>query len=175
MNRTFLKLAGVFTVGAVLGAAGVCVLAARASSLYVQMVRLSFASEEERRLVEAWSRGDLASAERHAACGIEAEGALVSFDPSRSMWDFSFPLFGLWVNEGTTYPVSDRTRLLALAHSRMAVVLERRGRAEDAALAYAEAARLGGGGSIDEWRSAAAIVLAGAGSPSASKAPEERK
>jgi hypothetical protein len=153
------SLSAAFLVGIVVGVAALCLLSSRASRLYVQMVRLAFASEEERRLVAAWNRGDLNSAARHAACGIEAEGEMPSFDPANSLWDLSFPMMGLWANDQTKYPVTDRKSLLALAHSRMGLVLERQGRTEDAAKEYTEAAQVGGGGSVEKWRSAAATVL----------------
>lgn len=165
MSRQIVKLVAAFVAGGVVGAAALSLLSTRASKLYVQTLRLSFASEEERRLADAWRRGDYVSAARHAACGIEAESESASFNPSNSVWDWTYPVVGLWVNERTSYPVDSRDSLRALAHSRMGRVLEKQGKSDEAAKEYAEAARLGGG-DANRWRAAASVTLRDKGSSS---------
>ncbi len=126
--RRGMAAGGVLAAGMVCGIIIVSLMSVRASRLYVQMIRLSFAAEETQRAREALGRGDLSAASRHAACGIEAEANTSTFDPLNTMWTVSFPLTGAWVTERTRYPVADRSNLAALAHARLGVVLNDRSR-----------------------------------------------
>ncbi len=154
-----IALCSIFTAGMIVGAIIVGLLSVRASRLYIQMVRLSFASEETQRASEALRRGEALDASRHAGCGIDVEGNTSTFDPVNTMWTLSFPLLGAWVTERTKYPVADRTQLVALAHARFGVILERMGRTEEANQEFAEAGRLSGRADITTWRKAGLVTL----------------
>lgn len=159
MSKRWMIGVTLFAAGVVTGSAGTAVLSSRASVLFLQTVRLSFASEEEGKAVGAWKAHDLRAAARHAACGVELESAPSTFEPSGSTWDPTYFLMGLWVNTKTQYPVSNRTQLRALAHARLGRILEESGRSEDAATEYADAGKLGGNVDSQRWRKAAEVTL----------------
>lgn len=149
----------VFTVGVLAGASLLAFMSSHASRLFLQMVRMSFASEEETRLAEAWRKGAMSDALAHAACGVAAERGPQAFDPVRSPWGMGFPLMGAFVTERTRYPVQDSSRVEALAHAKLAVVLERLGQAEAAQQEYAAAARLTGQTDASRWKEVALSEL----------------
>lgn len=159
MSRPWLRTLVSLAVGISIGAVGTSLLAARASRVYVQIVRLSFTAEQESRLKAAWQAKDLRAAERHAACGVELEGESHAFDPAASIWSPGFTVLGFWAHEGTRYPVSDRTGLRALAHARLGRVLEEAGRSDEAVKEYATAGRLGDDENAEKWRKAAEVTL----------------
>jgi len=148
-----------FLAGAACGGLLVASLAERASGLYLQMTRMTLASEQERRASQALRSGALAAAMNHASCGVILEEGPEALKPSRSAWHLTFPAMGAFVTERTTYPVQDNTRLLALAHAKLAVVWERGGDQQRAAQEYETAVRLAGDGDVIKWREAARAAL----------------
>ena len=65
-----LAASAVFLLGVAAGGALVASMAARASRLYVQMMRLRLTSELDDQSRMAWKRGDLPSAAIHASCAV---------------------------------------------------------------------------------------------------------
>jgi len=143
---------GTLVAGSLLGAGIVAWWSSRASGQYLQMMRLSFATEQEMRLRQAWQAGDLTSALRHAACKVEVDKKSRAFDPEWSVWHFWYPLLGVVANERTPWNPAHGTNVEAIAHAQLAVVLERLGRAEDASREFADAKLIGGGADIAIWR-----------------------
>lgn len=134
----------IFMVGVVAGAALVAFWSSKASRLYVQMTRFSFASEQELLLRRAWQKGDLQTALTHAACQVVADGPTRAFDPAHSQWHFWFPVFGAGAAERTAWNPARGTNVEALAHAELAAVWERLGRSDAAEREYAEAMRITG-------------------------------
>jgi len=159
LSRKGLAIAAAFFVGLVAGGSAVAVMSARASRLHVQMTRLRLASELADRTGLAWKRGDLPSAAIHASCAVDVEGDTAAFNPLDTFWDFSFPVMGLWTTEKTKYPVEDRGPLVALAHARLGVVLERMGRTDDALREFAAAAAVSKARDPGQWRMAGTSTL----------------
>jgi hypothetical protein len=93
--RRILTTALVFLLGVVAGGAGVAAVAAEASRAYLRGAQLTFATEQDRQLSNAWRAGDFEEALLHAGCAIEAEQgetAARTFDPARNKWSLSYAL-----------------------------------------------------------------------------------
>ena len=75
-----------------------------------------------------------------------------AFDPARSQWHLWFPLFGVVANGRAQWNPAHDTKVEAVAHAELAVLLERLGRNEEANREFADAARIGGVGDTARWR-----------------------
>ena len=156
-----LVLAGLlsFAAGVLAGGALVSAWSRRASRLYVQMTRFSFALEQERALGEAWRRGDMPAALRHAACQVEADKPSRAFDPSESRWTYWYPLYGAVISARPEWGVASGKNIEAIAHAQLAVVWEQLGNAEAARSEYQEAIKITGSNQEDRWRQIARSEL----------------
>ena len=161
LGRRATLAAVLFAAGLASGAGVMAVLSARASRLYLQMVRMSVASEQEARMAAAWRRGDVAGTLVHAGCGLEAEKGGRAFEGIHSSWGLGFPIMGAFVTARTKYPVDDSTRLQALAHAKLGIAWEGLGLRDQADQEYAAAGRLTGLNDPDRWRPTARQLVEG--------------
>ncbi|WP_242342347.1 hypothetical protein [Anaeromyxobacter terrae] len=153
--RRFAVISGllaVFILGVVVGAGIFSVLSSRASRLFVSMTRFGFESEQADRLRAALSAGNLDRALVHASCALEGGSGLLAFDPDKSVWGPSFPVFGAFVTGSTRFGATDERQYLARMHARLGVVLERRGNENEARIEYKKAVEISGAHDEAWWR-----------------------
>ena len=116
----------------------------------LQAARGVFAHDQEERLALAWNAGDMNEALAHARCAYEAEYSEGArwFDVSALGWN---PFQGTAFQSAFTE--QDRLKREGLVQAKIAVVLERLGRADEARERLAQAARTGGN-DLAWWRKA---------------------
>jgi hypothetical protein len=141
-------IALVFVTGAVAGALATAAAAHRAAQVGFRAARGLFVSDQTSRMAIAWNAGDMNEALAHARCAYEAEFAEGAgwFDPKAIGWSvWGGSLLDMMVvtpNAPTAQKV--RPTLEGEAQARIAVVLERLGRTDDARTRLAKAVAVGG-------------------------------
>jgi hypothetical protein len=152
VRRRRLLLIGIivlaFVTGAVAGALVTSAAAHRAAQVGFWTARQLFVDDQESRLAIAWNGGDMNEALAHARCAYEAEFAEGAgwFDPKAigwSIWGHAL-LHTIVVTPNAPTEQKVRPTLEGTAHARIAVVLERLGRADEANDRLARATEVGG-------------------------------
>lgn len=160
-TRRFLIVGSIlfaFVSGGALGAIGASAAAVRSVQSGLLAARGLFAYDQRERLALAWNAGDLNEALAYARCADEVEFSEGAgwFDPRAIRWS-------VW--HGSPYQAilaaSDAARAKTdegLAQARIAVVLERLGRTEDAQERLAQAVKIGGR-DVAWWRKAGLTMV----------------
>jgi hypothetical protein len=128
-----------FLAGTVLGIVLTTVLADRTSHDGLRGARALFALAQNDRLALAWNNGDMNEALVHVKCAYDAE----FMDGS---WWFDVSAIRLGAASRGLPPASE-----GMAHAKIAVVLERLGRADEARDQFAQAVKASGH-DVNGWR-----------------------
>lgn len=143
-----------FLAGGVVGTLVTSAAASRAAQVTLGGARRWFVYDQTQRLALAWNAGDLNKALMHATCGYEAEfgeGA-AWFDPKTigwSIWGGAFAQKTI-VEPNAASMTRARPTEEGIALAKIAVVLERLGRGDEAQARLGQAAAAGG--EKVEWR-----------------------
>jgi hypothetical protein len=158
VKRSFLVVAilAAFLCGAIVGGAVTTAAARRAGKVFLTAARSLFVSSEEQKLAGAWKEQDMNAALAHATCAFEAgygDGARY-FDLSTIGWSvWGGALTDTLVVEPNAETAQHARPLAeALARARMAVVLERLDRADEAQRQLDLAAKAAGDRDGTKWR-----------------------
>jgi hypothetical protein len=146
-----------FALGLAVGGIAVAAVAQQASRTYLAGSALTFRSEQDRLLSQAWRRGDAEAAVRHAGCALEVEhgeGAW-AFNPSSQQWSLGMALTEVMIRRPNLV-LEEKARPLeeGLARAELAVALERLGQQDSARRELANAARLMGNVDLAKVRAA---------------------
>jgi hypothetical protein len=137
-----------FVTGGVAGALITSAAAARAAQVTLRGAQGMFVSDQEARLAKAWNAGDMNEAIAHARCAYEAEFAEGAgwFDSRAigwSVWGGAFTQMAIVQPNAASF-ASARPIHEGEAHAKIAVVLERLGRGDEANGRLALATKVGG-------------------------------
>lgn len=147
-----------FVVGVAVGVATTTAAATRAARVGLDAARSLFVYDQTQRLAVAWNAGDMNEALAHARCAYEAEFAEGAgwFDTKAlgwSVWGGAL-LDKIIVDPNAPLMARARPRDEGVAHAKIAVVLERLGRADEARARIGRAMKVGGRDSFP-WREVA--------------------
>lgn len=144
----FASIVAIFLAGVATGTLATSVAASHAAQIALGGSRMLFVSDQEARLAQAWNAGDMNEALAHARCAYEAEFSEGAgwFDAKAIGWSI---WGGAFVQKAIVEPnaanfASARPIHEGEAQAKIAVVLERLGRADEAKDRLALATKVGG-------------------------------
>jgi hypothetical protein len=137
-----------FVSGAAAGAFVTSAAASRAVQVALRSARGLFVYDQTQRLAVAWNASDMSEALAHARCAYEAEFAegarwFTTSATGFSVWDGAFIEVAI-VNPNAAKAEKVRPMEEGFAHAKIAVVLERLGRAKEAKERLEQAVKTGG-------------------------------
>jgi tetratricopeptide (TPR) repeat protein len=152
--KKVLFITSLIALGFVLGVLIMGYLSKRASSTFLEIIKLNYITEQEVHAVRAKFNGDLDQAALYYKNIISAQDppGLRSFDPYLSSWDFAFPFAAPILRKmQEVAPRRGGEALYGITHGKLAYVLEKMGKKEEAEQQYLMALEMIGRSSNGEW------------------------
>ena len=147
--KRFLKVILILVIGFAGGVITTCYLSMRASSSFIDFIKIEYETEQELMAIRAKKREDLDQAITHYKNLVAASSSLGlhCFSRGNDIWSMDFPFGAIILRRMVdAIPEKGKNRDEAMKRAVLADALERSGRIEEANAEYSKAANLFGCG-----------------------------